>query len=104
MLVSPSYFNRSRLMTDPKKPAVEEMIEKVLSALPTDMRQIKTDFEEHLRQALHSAFSRMDLVTREEFDVQAALLARTRERLEQMIERLEELEATKTERQSTDKQ
>lgn len=81
-------------MTEPKRPAIEEMIEKVVSALPSDVQQIKTDFEQHLRQALHSAFSRMDLVTREEFDVQAALLARTRERLEQMIERLEELESS----------
>lgn len=80
-------------MNDPKRPPVDELIERVLAGLPTDIRQIKTDFEQHLRRALNSAFSRMDLVTREEFDVQAALLARTRERLEQMIQRLEELES-----------
>lgn len=80
-------------MTDPKRPAIDEMIEKVLAAMPADLRQVKSDFEQQLRQALNSAFSRMDLVTREEFDVQAALLARTRERLEQMIARLEELES-----------
>lgn len=79
-------------MTESRKPSIDELINRVLDALPADVQQIRSDFEQNLRQALHAAFSRMDLVTREEFDVQAALLARTRERLEQMIERLEELE------------
>lgn len=79
-------------MNDPKKPSVEELIERVMSALPADVQQLKSDFEQHLRQAMNNAFNRMDLVTREEFDVQAALLARTRERLEEMIKRLDELE------------
>lgn len=79
-------------MTETKRPSIDELIDGVMSALPADMRQLKSDFEQQLRQAMHSAFSRMDLVTREEFDVQAALLARTRERLEEMIRRLDELE------------
>lgn len=81
-------------MNDEKRPSIDELIEKVLAALPTDLRQIKGDFEQHLRRALHVAFARMDLVTREEFDIQAALLARTRERLEEMLDRLEHLEAS----------
>jgi len=80
-------------MSDAKRPSVDELIERVMSALPNDVQQIKTDFEQQLRQAMNTAFSRMDLVTREEFDVQAALLARTRERLEELLERLEELES-----------
>lgn len=83
-------------MTDPKRPSVDELIERVMSALPADMQQVKADSEQQLRQALNTVFSRMDLVTREEFDVQAALLARTRERLEQLLERLEELESKQT--------
>ncbi len=86
-------------MNESKQPPIDELIERVMSALPADMRQIKADFEQHLRQAMNSAFSRMDLVTREEFDVQAALLARTRERLEQMIQRLDELESQSDRRQ-----
>lgn len=83
-------------MSDAKRPSVDELIERVMSALPNDVQQIKTDFEQQLRQAMTTAFSRMDLVTREEFDVQAALLARTRERLEELLERLEELETQQT--------
>lgn len=80
-------------MTDSRRPSIDELIDRVMSALPADVQQVKTDFEDQLRQALRSVFNRMDLVTREELDVQAALLARTRERLEEMIERLDELES-----------
>jgi hypothetical protein len=50
------------------------------------------DIEKNLRGMLSSAFSRLDLVTREEFDVQAKLLARTREKLVALDARVAELE------------
>jgi len=50
------------------------------------------DIEKNLRGMLSSAFSRLDLVTREEFDVQAKVLARTREKLVAMEARVSELE------------
>ena len=50
------------------------------------------DLEKNLRATLSGFFSRLDLVTREEFDVQAKVLARTRERLEQLEARVSELE------------
>lgn len=50
------------------------------------------DVEKNLRALLSSAFSRLDLVTREEFDVQQQVLGRTREKLQQMETRLAELE------------
>lgn len=52
------------------------------------------DIERNLRGMLSSAFSRLDLVTREEFDVQAKVLARTREKLVAMEARVSELEKT----------
>ena len=51
------------------------------------------DVEKNLRALLSSAFSRLDLVTREEFDVQQEVLARTREKLQQMEARVAALEA-----------
>jgi BMFP domain-containing protein YqiC len=53
------------------------------------------DIEKNLRALLSSAFSRLDLVTREEFDVQQEVLARTREKLQQMEARVAELERGK---------
>ena len=51
------------------------------------------DIEKNLRALLSSAFSRLDLVTREEFDVQQEVLARTRDKLQQMEAKIAALEA-----------
>jgi BMFP domain-containing protein YqiC len=56
------------------------------------------DVEKNVRALLSSAFSRLDLVTREEFDVQRAVLGRTREKLEQMEARVAEMEKAFAER------
>jgi BMFP domain-containing protein YqiC len=53
------------------------------------------DLEKNFRGMLSSAFSRLDLVTREEYDVQVQVLARTREKLAALEARLAELEARK---------
>jgi len=50
------------------------------------------DIEKNLRAMLASTFARLDLVTREEFDVQSEVLARTREKLVQLEAKLAELE------------
>jgi BMFP domain-containing protein YqiC len=50
------------------------------------------DIEKNLRALLSSAFSRLDLVTREEFDVQQEVLGRTRDKLQQMEARVAEME------------
>lgn len=51
------------------------------------------DIEKNLRALMSSSFSRLDLVTREEFDIQQEVLRRTREKLAQMEARIAELEA-----------
>lgn len=51
------------------------------------------DVEKNLRSVLGSAFARLDLVTREEFDVQREVLARTRAKLDALERRLAEIEA-----------
>ena len=51
------------------------------------------DIEKNLRALLSNALSRLDLVTREEFDVQQDALRHTREKLQQMEARVAELEA-----------
>ena len=56
------------------------------------------DIEKNLRALLSSAFSRLDLVTREEFDVQQEVLRRAREKLQQMEARVAELEAKQSQK------
>ena len=51
------------------------------------------DVEKNVRAMLQALFSRLDLVTREEFDVQQEVLVRTREKLTQMEARVAEIEA-----------
>lgn len=65
---------------------ISARVSEVLSKSPTK------DIEKNLRGMLSSAFSRLELVTREEFDVQANVLARTREKLVALEARVTELE------------
>lgn len=59
------------------------------------------DLERNVKAMMSSTFNKLDLVSREEFDVQAKVLARTRERLEALEKRVAELEARLGEQRST---
>lgn len=72
---------------------IEEIAERIEQNLPEGMRQTKAEMEKNIRQAVSNGFSRMDLVTREEFDIQTQVLARTRTKLEALEQRVAELEA-----------
>ena len=67
----------------------EELDQKMKDILA---RSPAADLERNLRVLLQSAFGRLDLVTREEFDVQREVLARTRAKLQELEARLAELE------------
>jgi BMFP domain-containing protein YqiC len=58
------------------------------------------DLEKNVKAMLNQGFSRLDLVTREEFDVQAQVLAKTRAKVDMLEARLAELEALVKERQA----
>lgn len=68
----------------------EELSDKIRSLLAQSPAK---DAEKNLRALLASFFARLDLVTREEFDVQARLLARSREQINALEARVAELEA-----------
>ena len=71
---------------------IETLVKQIMAAVPADLRQAKVDLEKNLKAIISAALSKMDLVTREEFDVQAELLARTRAALEKIQRHLAELE------------
>lgn len=77
-------------MIDPKK--LEQLARQVQESLPKGIRDLGDDVEKKIRQVLQNQFSRMDLVSREEFDVQTQVLLRTREKLSQLELRLNALE------------
>ena len=74
------------------KEKIEMIISDITKILPEDLNVLKDDIEKNLRATLNASFSKMDLVTREEFDIQASLLSRTREKLERLQEKLSALE------------
>ena len=71
---------------------INELAEKISAVLPDSIKTVQTDLEKNLRAVLESSFSKMNLVSREEFDVQSALLARSLEKLQQLEKQIEELE------------
>jgi len=77
-------------MFDPKQ--LDDLVQRLGNALPPALHHLRRDMEKNFRAILQSAFSQMNLVSREEFDVQAALLKRTREKLERLEAQIEELE------------
>ena len=60
--------------------------------MPKGIREFGEDVEKKIRQVLQSQLSRLDLVSREEFDVQTQVLLRTREKMTALEQRLTELE------------
>ncbi|MDH5230275.1 MAG: accessory factor UbiK family protein [Gammaproteobacteria bacterium] len=71
---------------------IDAMAKKLSDALPPGFNVLREDLEKNFRDILQSMLSRLDLVTREEFDVQVALLAKTQERLNQLAQQLQHLE------------
>ena len=76
----------------PNRPQIEELARQLASSVPKNLRALGEDLEKNFRSLLTAGFERMDLVTREEFDLQTAVLERTREKLTRLEARLEALE------------
>jgi BMFP domain-containing protein YqiC len=78
-------------MIDPRP--IDEIARRISAAMPPGLNQLHEEMERTVRAVLQGAVARLDLVSREEFEVQSALLARTRSRLETLERRVAELEA-----------
>lgn len=78
-------------MFDPK--FIDDLSQRLHASLPEGMRVLQQDIDRNLRAAVQAALGRLDLVTREEFDVQTKVLARTRAQVDALGRRVAELEA-----------
>ncbi len=76
---------------DPK--SLDELARKLAEAVPPGLAALKDDLERNFKSVLQGGLARLDLVTRQEFDIQAAVLQRSRERLEALEARIAALEA-----------
>ena len=70
----------------------EEIAKLISGLIPQDLRQGREDLERNIRAALNGALARMNLVTREEFDIQSELLSRTRAVVEELEIKVQDLE------------
>jgi BMFP domain-containing protein YqiC len=75
---------------------IDELARRLAESVPQGLRSVRDDLEENFQAVLRSGLGKLDLVTREEFDVQQAVLARTREKLEALEKRLNSIETAKT--------
>ena len=71
--------------------AFDALAKKLYAAIPSSLHQVDKDTHSQFKQILQAAFAQMDLVTREEFDVQTKVLARTREKVDALQKQLERL-------------
>ena len=78
-------------MIDPK--IIDDLTKRFIESVPPGLRQLQAEMEKNFHAVAQAAFAKMDLVTREEFEVQQAVLARTRSKLEALEKQVAELES-----------
>ncbi len=80
-------------MVDTNK--LNEIVQQVLAAMPAGLKNLPEDLHKNLRSAIQAVFSKMDLITREEFDAQVGVLQKTRKKLEALEKQIKSLEQKK---------
>lgn len=78
---------------DPR--SLDELARRLAEAVPPGLTALRNDLEQNFKAVLQSGLAKLDLVTRQEFDVQSGVLKRSRERLEELERRLAALEQTR---------
>ena len=72
---------------------IDQLARRLAESLPQGVKSVRDDLEQNFRTILNSGLARLELVTREEFEVQEAVLARTRAKLEALEKRMSSLES-----------
>ena len=72
---------------------LDELARRLSSLVPPSLREGREELQQNFKSVLQSGLARLDLVTREEFEVQRAVLLRTREKLDALQRTVAELEA-----------
>ena len=72
---------------------IDGLAKKLAGFMPSSLQNLQSDIEENMKSTLESGLRKMNLVTREEFDIQRAVLLRTREKLEALEKVVSNLES-----------
>ncbi|MGF1686890.1 accessory factor UbiK family protein [Photobacterium japonica] len=78
-------------MFDPKK--LEQVAKQIHDAMPQPVKELGNDVEQKVRQVIQAQLGKMDVVNREEFDVQTQVLLRTRQKLTALEQKMDALES-----------
>ena len=87
------FSRRVRYQAPMSDESIDKLASKLAASVPEGLRTMRDELETNFRSVLRASLSKLDLVTREEFEVQQAVLARTREKLEALEQKLAELES-----------
>ena len=71
--------------------SIEQLAKNLSNQLPAGLNNIKDELNKNFKEVLQQQFNKLDLVTREEFDTQSAVLVRTREKLDALEKTIIEL-------------
>ena len=74
------------------KQFIDDLANRLANAVPPGVKSLQDDLERNFRGLLQSGFAKLDLVTREEFDVQTRVLERTRQKLTALEQELQSLQ------------
>jgi len=74
------------------KDVLDSLQEKMPEGITSGLQGLQTDIEQNIRAAIEANLKKLNLVTREEFDIQQQVLLRTREKLEALEKKVAELE------------
>jgi hypothetical protein len=80
------------MLENSSRSSLDDLVRQLVDAVPPSIKAMGNDLERNFRSLLQAGLAKMDLVTREEFDLQVAVLKRTREKLEALDAKLAELE------------
>jgi BMFP domain-containing protein YqiC len=72
---------------------IDDLARRLSGLVPPALREGREEMQDNFKAALQAGLNKLDLVTREEFDVQRAVLARTRSQLDELRALVEQLEA-----------
>jgi len=75
--------------------SIQQAIQQAVKLIPNDMTRFREDVEKNLKSTIQATFSKFDLVSREEFDIQTELLSRTRALVEELEKKISDLERTR---------
>ncbi len=74
-------------------PEIDKLIQSVVENIPGKVGPLGDEVQDYLRKSLSSTLKKMDIVTRHEFDIQSAVLQKTRSKVDKMEEMIKKLES-----------